>query len=117
MFWLIIVLWIVEEHLIELFSILKDLDFWMIEIIILSIFNSKMFKAKTYLHQKLINYLNLMPIILKAISIVFSFKDKYNTDGDDYEYKYPEEYEGKRLKNLYVCYYYLIFIGIPVYLI
>jgi hypothetical protein len=74
MFWLIIVLWIVEEHLIELFSILKDLDFWMIEIIILSIFNSKMFKSKTYLHQKLINYLNLMPIILKAISIVFLSK-------------------------------------------
>ena len=40
----IIFLWILEEHLIEIFSILKDLDFWMIEIIILSYFNWKMFK-------------------------------------------------------------------------
>ena len=113
----IIFLWIVEEHLIELFSILKDLDFWMIEIIILSYFNWKMFKIKAYLHQKLIIILNLTPIILKIFSISLSFRDKYNTDGDYYDYKYPEGYEGTKLKNLYVRFVFLIPVGIIIYLI
>ena len=113
----IIFLWIVDEHLIELFSILKDLDFWMIEIIILSYFNWKMFKIKEYLHQKLIIILNLTPIILKIISIVFSFKDKYNTDGDYYEYKYPKGFEETKLKRLYVRFKFLIPIGIFIYII
>ena len=112
----IIFLWIIEEHLIEIFSILKDLDFWMIEIIILSYFNWKMFKIKAYLHQQLIIALNLIPIILKIISINISFQDKYNTDGDYYEYKYPIGYEETKLKNLYVHFVFLIPLGILVYL-
>jgi len=114
----IIFLWIIDEHLIELFSILKDLDFWMIEIIILSYFNWKMFKIKAYLHQQLIMILNLTPTILKIISISLSFQDKYNTDDEDYyEYKYPKGYEETKLKNLYVCYVFLVPVGILIYLI
>ena len=116
-FCFIIFLWILDEHLIELFSVLKDLDFWMIEIIISSYFNWKMFKIKAYLHQKLIIILNLTPIILKIISIVLSFKDKYNTDGDYYEYKYPEGNKEPKLKNLYVRFKFLIPVGILIYLI
>ena len=113
----IIFLWIVDEHLIEIFSVLKDLDFWMIEIIILSYFNSKLFKIKPYLHQKLIIILNLIPIILKSVSITLSFLDEYNTDGDYYEYKYPVDQEASKLKNLYVRYAFLVPVGTVVYLI
>jgi len=113
----IIFLWIIEEHLIEIFSILKDLDFWMIELIILSYFNWKMFKMQTYLHHKLIMILNLLPTITKIFSIILSFLDKYNKDGNYYEYNYPEGYEGKKLKNLYVRFAYLVPVGILIYLI
>ena len=112
----IIFLWILEEHLIEIFSILKDLDFWMIEIIILSYFNWKMFKMKTFLHQKLIMILNILPTISKIISIIISFLDKYNNDGYYYEYKYPKGYEETKLKNLYVRFVFLIPLGISFYL-
>jgi hypothetical protein len=115
-FYFIIFLWIVEEHLIEIFSILKDLDFWMIEIIILSYFNWKMFKIKAYLHQQLVMILNLLPTISKIISIIISFLDKYNNDGNYYEYKYPKGYEETKLKNLYVCFEFLVPVGILIYL-
>ena len=113
----IIFLWIIEEHLIELFSVLKDLDFWMIEIIILSYLYSRMFKEQIYLHHKLIMIVNLLPIILKVFSITFSFKDIYNKERDDYEYRYPPEYEHTKLKNLYVRFVFLIPVGILIYLI
>jgi hypothetical protein len=113
----IIFLWIIEEHLIEIFSILKDLDFWMIEIIILSYLYSRMFKEQIYLHHKLIMIVNLLPIILKVISITFSFKDIYNKEGDDYEYRYPPIYKDTKLKNLYVRFVFLIPVGILIYLI
>jgi hypothetical protein len=89
----------------------------MIEIIILSYFNWKMFKIKAYLHQQLIMILNLLPTISKLISIIISFLDKYNIKGDYYEYKYPEGYEETKLKNLYVLFVYLIPVGILIYLI
>ena len=88
----------------------------MIEIIILSYFNWKMFRIKAYLHQKLIIALNLIPIILKIISINISFQDIYNTDGDYYEYKYPIGYEETKLKNLYARFVFLVPIGILMYL-
>lgn len=118
---MIIFLWILEEHLIEIFFFLKDLDFWMIEIIILSILYSKMFNAKIYLHHKIIIILNLLPIILKAISIYISFIDNCNEaedeDKDGYCYNCTEESENSKLKNLYVLESYLIPVGLLIYLI
>jgi hypothetical protein len=88
----------------------------MIEIIILSYFNWKMFKIKAYLHQQLVMILNLLPTISKIISIIISFLDKYNNDGNYYEYKYPKGYEETKLKNLYVCFEFLVPVGILIYL-
>ena len=113
----IIFLWIIQEHLIEIFSVLKDLDFWMIEIIILSYLYSNIFKEQIYLHHKIIMIVNLLHIILKIISITFSFQDEYNKKGEDYEYQYPPGYEDTKLKNLYVHFVFLIPVGILIYLV
>ena len=81
----IIFMWILNENLLHLFSILKDLDFWMIEIIIISYMTSFFFKTKIYIHHKMIIYLNLFPVIFKIITIILSFKDDCNKN-DDYYY-------------------------------
>ena len=135
-FLFIVFLWILDENLIQLFSFLKDLDFWMIEIIIISYMTSIMFKKKIYLHQKMIIFLNLFPILFKIITITLSFKDECNKDDNDYYYCY--DYKNNRclsrnevnsfnenakiklnggLKNYYVKNDYLIPIGVFVYLI
>ena len=78
----IIFMWILNENLLHLFSILKDLDFWMIEIIIISYMTSFFFKTKIYIHHKMIIYLNLFPFIFKIITIILSFKDDCNKNDD-----------------------------------
>ena len=58
---LIIFLWVVEEHLIDIYSnVLKDLDFWMIELLIISYINYKAFNIKPYAHQYLVLILNIL---------------------------------------------------------
>ena len=108
-----IFLWIAEEQLIEIYSILKDLDFWMIELIIISYLNSKMFGLEIFQHQLLVIYYNLIPIILKIIAISLSFKDENNLDYEQNGYTYKTE---GRLKNLYVIYIWLIPVGVIIYL-
>ena len=129
-------MWILDENLIQLFSFLKDLDFWMIEIIIISYMISIMFKSKIYLHHRLIIFLNLIPVLFKIIAIYLSFQDKCNKFGNDYYYSFyykeniclsrnetisfNEKTENKLnegLKNYYVKNAYLVPIGIIVYLI
>ena len=131
-FLFIIFMWILEENLIQIFSVLKDLDFWMIEIIIISYMTSFLFKTKIYIHHKMIIYLNLFPIIFKIITIILSFKDECNK-GDDYYYYYyklnnsykclskneitNKQKDSKRLKNYYVMNPYIVPVGIFVYII
>ena len=123
----IIFMWILNENLLHLFSILKDLDFWMIEIIIISYMTSFFFKTKIYIHHKMIIYLNLFPVIFKIITIILSFKDDCNKN-DDYYYNYNYKNDScdknnetlnkaKRLKNYYVKNEYIVPIGIIVYLL
>ena len=139
---LIIILWILDELLIQIFSFLKDLDFWMIEIIIISYMASKMFKEKIYLHHKMIIYLNLFPITFKIFAIILSFYDDCNkVNNGDYFYCYNYDYKSNNfsmclsknetnyfynktkinltggLKNYYVTNIHIIPIGIIVYLI
>ena len=76
---LIIFLWVVEEHLIDIYSsILKDLDFWMIELLIISYINNKFFKIELYSHQRFVFYLNIIPCIFKIITIILSFVKERN---------------------------------------
>ena len=140
---LIIFMWILYENLIQIFSFLKDLDFWMIEIIIISYISSVMLKTKIYLHHKMIIYLNLIPIIFKIIAITISFQDKCNkVNGGDYFYSYNYNYKSNNfsmclsrneiksfnknikeytlnggLRNYYVMNSYLVPLGIFLYII
>ena len=141
-FLFIIFLWILDENLIQLFSFLKDLDFWMIEIIIISYMTSIMFKEKIYLHHKVIIYFNLIPVIWKIIAITLSFRDQCNIDNEkDYYYIYNYNHTLNNfsiclsknendsfynqtgiilnggLKNIYVVNIYLVPLGILVYII
>ena len=82
-FLFIVFIWILNENLIKIFSFLKDLDFWMIEIIIISYMTSIMFKTKIYRHHKLVIFLNLIPVLFKIIVIILSFQDECNKDNND----------------------------------
>ena len=129
-FLFIVFMWILNENLINIFSFLKDLDFWMIEIIIISYMTSIMFKTKIYRHHKLIIYLNLIPVLFKIIAITLSFHDECNKVGNDYYYYY--NYKDNKclsrneaisfnltggLKNYYVKNTSLVPIGIFVYIV
>ena len=80
--WILILIhitWIIEEQLINIFRyILKDLDFWMFEILIITLITSYIFKIKIYKHQLLSISLNIFPTILKIVTIVLSFKNWEN---------------------------------------
>ena len=139
----VITLWIFEEHAILIYNILKDLDFWMIELIIVSLLNSYMFHLKIYKHQKLMFIFNLIPTVLKVCTIYLSFQDEGNlinqvsvnvtrneinenntfhainiTENRStiYEYIYNNKQTG-RLKKLYVIFWWIVPIGIVCYLI
>ena len=95
-FLFIIFLWILTEFLLDKYgSTLCHLDFWMIELIIISYLSSKIIKTEIYDHQKLVLFLNLFPIFLKIITIILSFIEKQ--------------------KIIYVEYLYFIPIGLLIY--
>jgi len=91
LFLIIILLWIIDENLIQFFSFSKDLDFWMFEIIITAYMISIMYKKKIYLHHKVVFVLNIILALLKIITILLSFHDVCNKDNDDY-YLYNYNY-------------------------
>ena len=126
-FLFLICLWIVEDHLNEIFIFLKDLDFWAIEIIITSLLNSKMFHLKIFRHHILVYFINFIPIILKIFPIILSFNDEGNqnyiiNNTIYYEYCYNnnsadcKNANKDKLKNLYVIYWWLVPVGIITYL-
>jgi len=84
-FLFIIFLWILYENLFKIFWFLKELDFWMVEIIIISYMMSKMFKEKIFLHHKVVICLNFILPLLKLITIILSFNDECNK-GENYQY-------------------------------
>ena len=71
---IIIILWVCVELFMELYNYtLKDLDFWMLELLIIAIFNAKMFNLDTYSHQVFAHIFNAIPCILKILTIILSF--------------------------------------------
>ena len=114
-FLIIIFLWILSEQIIDNFysNILKDLDFWMIEIMILSFLNYKIYGEKLYNFQILVIFLNLIPIVFKITAIIFSFFDENNYESPDGNYNYKYE----NLKIIYVVKFYLVPIGILICLV
>ena len=122
-FLLFLFFWIIEEESIPFFmGILKDLDFWMIEILIITYLNHKIFNVQVYKHHLIVIIYNLIPIIFKIIAITLSFYDEKNNSNIDIEeekYKYYDnDDDGKRkLKTLYVVHKWLTPFGIIIYLI
>ena len=95
----IMFLWIANELAIEIYCyLLKDLDFWMLELLIVTYLNAKMFKLEVYAHQIFSLFFTIFPSILKISTIVISF----NT---------------KDTNNLYASYPWSIPLGIIIYLI
>jgi hypothetical protein len=118
-FLLIIFLWIfVEQGMIFYNNVFKHLDFWMVELLIISYLNSKMFKLKMFKHQKFVIWFNLLPIIFKIFTIIICFHDENNRGADDFKYQKEESetYNIESLKVLYVVYTWLTPIGIVLYL-
>ena len=73
----IMFLWIVIEFGLEIYNnILKDLDFWILELLIVTILNAKMFKLEVYNHQKFSIFFTIFPSILKISTIVIWLKSK-----------------------------------------
>lgn len=96
---LIISFWISVQILMALYYKigLRDLDFWMFELLIISYLNSKMFKLKIYKHQKFAIYFNVIVcLIFKLASFLISVFQEH---------------------SFYYEYYYYIPIGIIFYLL
>ena len=74
---IICTLWVIEENLILIYKeTLKDLDFWFLDILIISYFNSKIFKVIIYKHQKFAIIFNIIPSLLKLFTIIISWTNK-----------------------------------------
>lgn len=94
---LISFLWIFEEQLLTIYGLtLKDLDFWMFELLIITYLIARMFKFQIYKHHKFAILFNLLACLLKVATIFLSYKDN---------------------NILYTKYEFLIPIGIIIYLI
>ena len=102
---LIIFLWIIIEQLIDLYYLaLKDLDFWMFELLLVTLFSIKMFKIEIFSHQKCAMWFSLVPCLFKIANIFLScIEDKEIID--------------KNLPILYVIKRLYIPIGIVIYMI
>lgn len=73
---LIIIIWVFAELFIDIYIYaLKDLDFWMIELIIITYLNAYMFKIQIFKHQKFAIWFNIFPCLLKSITIILSLFD------------------------------------------
>ena len=63
------------EQIIDKYNCtLSHLDFWMIELMIITYLCSKKLHSEIYKHQKLVLYFNLIHIIIKINTIIFVFK-------------------------------------------
>ena len=75
-FLFLVLLWVIVDYIIEKSIItLQQFCFWFFELIFLTFFYNKIFKAKIYTHEKLAMILNIIPFLLKQVAIVLSFKD------------------------------------------
>ena len=109
--WLVMFLWVLIEQVIEKYNcIFSHLDFWMIELMIISYLSSKILKIQTYKHQKFVLYFNLVPILFKIATIILSFK---GVEDDKSTNKFLDN--NGNLKLIYINYPFLMIIGIIFY--
>ena len=110
----IIFCWVFLDQAIEnkFIGFFPNMDFWMLELIILTFLNAKIFKISIYRHHLFAIFFNLLPILLKVMNLYNTFKG--SKPPEEGQSKYSNEDGG--LKPLYVVYWYFIFIGIIIYL-
>ena len=99
---------IIQDNLVSFYvspSYLSHLDFWMIELLIIYYFNRKFFHTKLYKHQKLSFIINIIPCILKIITIIISFINS----------KKEEVYNEIRNELLYISEVWVMPLGIIFY--
>ena len=109
--WFIIFLLVLFEQLIEKYNcIFSHLDFWMIELMIISFLCLKFLKIPIYKHQKLVLFFNLFPIILKIATIILSFE---GVEDDKSTNEFLDN--NGNLKLIYINYPFLMIIGIIIY--
>ena len=98
---LISFIWVIEDYLFIFYSlILGGLEFWFLELLIVSYLNSKMFYDSIRIYQRLAMIINIFPLILKFITVVLSTKLEKETSNLIY------------IKHLWV-----ILVGIAIYFI
>ena len=110
----IIFIWIIEEQFIESFHLIfKDLDFWMIELLIICYLNSRIFKVEIYNHQKLAIILSIFSSLLKIVTIILSFlknEEEYDDGHLPIFYK-----NGSAYKIPFGIFFYLVLISLRSY--
>ena len=98
---IIILIWVLNEESLDYFNgIFIHLDFWMIELIILTFFMRYLLNLKIYRHQIATLGLCLVPFILKLGTIIISINDDGNK-GDDKNFQYRSVTE--KLKIIYIA--------------
>ena len=113
---IIIFLWILEEQLLFYFKeIFLQLDFWMLELIIINYFMTKILKMNVYDHQRLMLWFCILPLILKLATILLSFLDENNKYNEDNNFQYSKDV--KKLKLIYIACKYLLILALPLYFI
>ena len=99
---LILFLWFCEEHIHTIYlNVLPDLNFWMIELVIISFITSKMFKLKIYRHHTVAMYLNIIPLAVRINRIV---------------YKHIRDPKQDRKEPIYLDNFGYIFFGVIIYI-
>ena len=112
---IIIILWVLGEELLAYFkNIFLQLDFWMLELIIIHFFMKKILKMRAYKHQRFMLFFCGIPFILKVITIILIFFDE-DYKNEKHKYKYSEKID--KLKIIYVAIEWLLPIGFFIYLI
>jgi len=94
---LIMIIMVLQEILEDIFyrSNLRALDFWVLELPLLSYFNFKYFKFKIYLHHKLAIYLNVFILLIyKIIYLIVSINDNDEERKENSVFKNYNEYWG-----------------------
>ena len=105
---LIYLIWLIEELCLECFIVpLKDVDWWMVELIFLTILTKLIFKIEIYPHQLIAICISFISLGLKVASIFITFL--YGKKDSLYERNKPILY---RIKPVYLAgvLLYLIFI-------
>ena len=110
---IIIFFWVLNEQALYYFnSIFIHMDFWMIELIILTFFMRKLLNLKLYRHQWATIGLIFIPFSLKIGTMIISgFDEKNNlSDENDYKYDYKQNIDNcdpttfpNKLKIIYIA--------------